>query len=68
MNARLIHALTTTLLWGVWGAFAGLPGEQGVSETINYVVWSLTMIRPRCSCYEEAVDRSRATGVPSCWV
>jgi drug/metabolite transporter (DMT)-like permease len=46
MNAWLIHALATMLLWGVWGAFAGLPGEHGVPETLNYVVWSLTMIIP----------------------
>lgn len=46
MNAWLIYALVTTLLWGVWGAFAGLPGERGVPETLNYVVWSLTMIPP----------------------
>lgn len=42
----LWHALITMLLWGVWGAFAGLPGEHGVPETLNYVVWSLTMIPP----------------------
>ena len=46
MSAWLAHALVTTLLWGVWGAFAGLPGEHGVPETINYVVWALTMIVP----------------------
>lgn len=46
MNTWLIHALITMLLWGVWGAFAGLPGEHGVPETLNYVVWSLTMIPP----------------------
>lgn len=46
MNAWLIYALTTMLLWGVWGAFAGLPGEHGVPETLNYVVWALTMIPP----------------------
>lgn len=46
MNAWLLHALATMLLWGVWGAFAGLPGEHGVPETLNYVVWSLTMIPP----------------------
>jgi drug/metabolite transporter (DMT)-like permease len=34
------------LLWGVWGAFAGLPGEHGVPETLNYVIWALTMIPP----------------------
>ena len=46
MNAWLLYALITMLLWGVWGAFAGLPSEHGVPETLNYVVWSLTMIPP----------------------
>ncbi len=46
MSAWLVYALVTTLLWGVWGALAGLPGEHGVPETLNYVVWALTMIAP----------------------
>jgi drug/metabolite transporter (DMT)-like permease len=46
MSAWLIHALVTTVLWGVWGALAGLPGEHGVPETLNYVVWAITMIPP----------------------
>ena len=46
MSAWLIHALVTTVLWGVWGALAGLPGEHGVPETLNYVVWAITMIGP----------------------
>lgn len=46
MSAWLVHALVTMLLWGVWGALAGLPGEHGVPETLNYVVWALTMIPP----------------------
>jgi len=46
MNAWLLHALITMLLWGVWGAVAGLPGEHGLPETLNYVVWALTMIPP----------------------
>jgi len=46
MSAWLLYALITMLLWGVWGALAGLPGEHGVPETLNYVVWSLTMIPP----------------------
>lgn len=46
MKAWLLYALTTLLLWGVWGAFAGLPSSNGVPETLNYVVWSLTMIPP----------------------
>ena len=46
MNAWLLYAVTTLVLWGVWGALAGLPSEHGVPETLNYVVWSLTMIPP----------------------
>jgi drug/metabolite transporter (DMT)-like permease len=46
MSAWLMYALLTTLLWGVWGAFAGLPGEHGLPETLNFVVWALTMIPP----------------------
>jgi drug/metabolite transporter (DMT)-like permease len=42
----LLYAVTTFVLWGVWGALAGLPSERGVPETLNYVVWSLTMIPP----------------------
>jgi uncharacterized membrane protein len=40
------YALTTTVLWGVWGAFAGLPGQNGFPETLIYVVWALTMVPP----------------------
>jgi drug/metabolite transporter (DMT)-like permease len=42
----LVYALVTTLFWGVWGAFAGLPAEHGFPETLIYVVWALTMIPP----------------------
>jgi drug/metabolite transporter (DMT)-like permease len=40
------YALATTLLWGVWGAFAGLPTAHGFPETLVYVVWALTMVPP----------------------
>jgi len=40
------YTLVTTLLWGVWGAFAGLPGQYGFPETLIYVVWALTMVPP----------------------
>ncbi|MDE2252404.1 MAG: EamA family transporter [Gammaproteobacteria bacterium] len=48
MAARpwLFYALLTTGLWGVWGAFAGLPTQHGFPETMVYVVWALTMIPP----------------------
>ncbi|MBS0380402.1 MAG: DMT family transporter [Proteobacteria bacterium] len=45
-RAGMIYALITTALWGVWGAFAGLPAEHGFPETLIYVVWALTMIPP----------------------
>ena len=46
MPIWLGYALLTTVLWGVWGAFAGLPTEHGFSETLIYVVWALTMVPP----------------------
>ncbi|MEW6703255.1 MAG: EamA family transporter [Pseudomonadota bacterium] len=39
-------ALVTTLSWGVWGAFTGLPTENGFPDTLVYVVWALTMVPP----------------------
>lgn len=42
----LVFALSSTLLWGIWGAFAGLPTQHGFPETMVYVVWALTMIPP----------------------
>ncbi|MBT5072816.1 MAG: DMT family transporter [Kordiimonadaceae bacterium] len=42
----LIYALVTTIFWGVWGAFIGLPTENGFPETLGYCVWALTMIPP----------------------
>ena len=48
MTARrgLYFALVTTAFWGVWGAFAGRPAENGFPETLVYAVWALTMIPP----------------------
>jgi uncharacterized membrane protein len=36
----------TTGFWGVWGAFAGRPADNGFPETLVYVVWALTMVPP----------------------
>ena len=48
MNRRagLGFALTTTALWGVWGAYAGRPAENGFPDTLVYVVWAFTMLPP----------------------
>jgi uncharacterized membrane protein len=45
-RAGLAFALITTGFWGVWGAFAGRPAENGFPETLVYVVWAFTMIPP----------------------
>lgn len=45
-SSWLVFALSSMLLWGVWGAFAGLPLQHGFPETLIYVVWALTMIPP----------------------
>lgn len=42
----LAYALVTTVFWGVWGAYTGLPTENGFPETLVYVVWALTMVPP----------------------
>jgi uncharacterized membrane protein len=46
LEVWLRYALLTTLMWGVWGAFTGLPSEHGFPDTLTYVVWALTMIAP----------------------
>lgn len=42
----LVYAMVATIFWGVWGAFAGLPAENGFPETLIYCVWAITMIPP----------------------
>lgn len=42
----LTYALITTVFWGVWGAFIGLPAQNDFPETLGYCVWALTMIPP----------------------
>ena len=42
----LVYALITTIFWGIWGAFTGLPSEYGFPETLIYCVWAITMIPP----------------------
>jgi uncharacterized membrane protein len=45
-RAGLAFALVTTGLWGVWGAFAGRPIDNGFPQTLVYVVWAFTMVPP----------------------
>jgi drug/metabolite transporter (DMT)-like permease len=45
-RAWLFNAMTTVVLWGIWGAFSGLSPQHGFPETLVYCVWALTMIPP----------------------
>jgi uncharacterized membrane protein len=45
-RAWLAYALLTTTLWGIWGAFTGVPANHGFPETLIYCVWAVTMIPP----------------------
>lgn len=40
----LYFALTTTIFWGIWGAFIEIPEKAGFPATLGYSVWALTMI------------------------
>ncbi len=40
----LYYAITTTALWGVWGAFIELPEKAGFPATLGYTAWALTLI------------------------
>jgi drug/metabolite transporter (DMT)-like permease len=40
------YALFSTVAWGVWGAFTGVPSENGFPDTLTYIIWALTMILP----------------------
>lgn len=42
----LVFAIVTTVFWGIWGAFTGLPSENGFPETLIYCVWAATMVPP----------------------
>jgi drug/metabolite transporter (DMT)-like permease len=42
----LIYALTTVILWGIWGAFTEIPEKNGFPGTLIFVVWAITMIFP----------------------
>ena len=42
----MLNAISTVVLWGIWGAFSGLSPQYGFPETLVYCVWALTMIPP----------------------
>jgi drug/metabolite transporter (DMT)-like permease len=40
----LLHAMLTTILWGVWGALIEIPEKAGFPATLGYAAWAFTMI------------------------
>ncbi|MFO7447856.1 MAG: DMT family transporter [Ignavibacteriaceae bacterium] len=40
----LVHAITVTILWGIWGALIEIPEKAGFPATLGYSAWALTMI------------------------
>jgi len=40
----LVFILITIVTWGVWGAFSGYQIQNGISDTVVYIIWALTMI------------------------
>ncbi|SMD32841.1 Uncharacterized membrane protein [Reichenbachiella faecimaris] len=40
------YAIITTVFWGIWGAFTGIPTENGFPSTLVYCVWAVTMVPP----------------------
>ncbi len=43
-KAWLYYALTTTILWGVWGGLIELPEKVGFPATLGYAVWAVILI------------------------
>jgi uncharacterized membrane protein len=58
----LLYALLTTVFWGVWGAFAGLPTQHGFPDTMVYLVWALTMIPPALYAWQRVGWKIQADG------
>ena len=40
----LVFILITVVTWGVWGAFSGYQIQNGIPDTVVYIVWALSMI------------------------
>lgn len=40
----LVFILITVVTWGVWGAFSGYQIQNGIPDTVVYILWALSMI------------------------
>ena len=41
-----IYALTTTVCWGIWGAFIEVSQKAGFPPTLGFIAWALAMTIP----------------------
>lgn len=57
----LVFILVTILTWGFWGALSGWQlqnlGGEGLSDSVVYIVWALTMIP--CALVALAINRGK---------
>ena len=58
----LRYALFTTVTWGIWGAFTGLPSDHGFPDTLTYVVWALVMVLPAAVVLKKTTHRVSRDG------
>ena len=40
----LLFILITVVTWGVWGAFSGYQIQNGIPDTVVYILWALSMV------------------------
>ena len=40
----LVFILITVITWGVWGAFSGYQIQNGIPDTVVYIIWALSML------------------------
>ena len=40
----LVFILITVVTWGVWGAFSGYQIQNGIPDTVVYILWALSML------------------------
>ena len=36
----LVFILITVVTWGVWGAFSGYQIQNGIPDTVVYIIWA----------------------------
>ena len=53
----LLFILITVVTWGVWGAFSGYQIQNGIPDTVVYILWALSMIP--CALVALAINKGK---------